>query len=1273
MTRTTSASGAVIDHHLLLNAVRPRVIDRVGASCASCGGETTLAYNFRGTLIREQDNRGYITSYAYDADERLVRVLQNTLRPANCDPATATDHCRLTPEALITADLAYTEATTTTRYEYNDPAWPTRATDVYSASIAQPAQETHDALLLDPETGRVLRTTRIGWTGDPVREESRTSSTILYDGLEAAAFDPGSFFDRAWLTLPQPKSAVKRVDGSRTDVIDVADSVYYPEDASVPMVLRGHLAARRNAAGQITQWLAYDVWGNATRVADANGVTTEFTFDGLGRPVDSTIKGVTGCNTTDDPLCATDLTTTNVYASPTGPLSEQHAAGGGVTAYQYDDRGRISSVSPGTSATDLRERIEYQYDPGTAKKTVERVLTNESGSWIEKKRDTFGYDTEGRLTTITHADGTSIAYDYLACGLMSAQRDENHTTWNTLYEYDAGGRLATVRQALATAPGGWIETRYLYDFAGNLIAVTDPNGNTTTYQYDDFGQMLRQTSPVTGVTAYAYDPAGNLLATTDANNATTARTYDALGRALTATSSKAGAPTESVTWIYDDTTGGAFGIGRLASMSDPTGGTTYLYSRRGLLRRETKTIRGATYVTGFGYDADGNRSRVGRTTRRPVDYTFDYAGRPVTAATGATPLVTSTAYLPFGPATAIAFGNGTTKRMTFDARYRPVVNRLDGPAGAIASYLYGHDAADNITSIDDITDPGYNRDFGYDDVNRLVTANGGANLWGTGSYSYDAMGNMLTATLGTWRTASFALTGTTPKIASATENGARRAVGYDAAGNESHAGADSFTYSPRNHLRAGGNLSYAYDGRGVRTITTRQQVIDLVSVAIVPSSVTGGTAAEGVVLLSTPAPFGGLVVLLGSSTTELVVPAQVIIEAGAVSATFAIATRPVVADVIAVVTGTLGDTTREATLTVLAPVLANLSFDVSSLYGGSSATGTVTFTGRTVGGKTLTLSSSSAALSVPASVAVAAGESAANFAAAATPVETESEGVVTVTDGAQSQTAGIRILPPELAGFAVTPATVVGGEPATAEAQINAPAAVGGAPVAIASSDQALVPPANLVVAEGTTEGAASLPTAPVASDTPVLVSATRNGITLSSVLTLAPPPVTIETLTITPPSLVGSNNAVGTITLNDPAPLFGIEAELVSSDPSVTVPAVVQFAPGQTQATFPIGTAVVPVSTPVTITATHAVTTKLATITLLPPAGNYVTSVSAVPAFIAGGFSSTGTVTLAMPSSDNGGSDVTLTSDDPAVILPSRVTVKRNQTSATFAITTNL
>jgi RHS repeat-associated protein len=162
--------------------------------------------------------------------------------------------------------------------------------------------------------------------------------------------------------------------------------------------------------------------------------------------------------------------------------------------------------------------------------------------------------------------------------------------------------------------------------------------------------------------------------------------------------------------------------------------------------------------------------------------------------------------------------------MLYDSRHRSQENMLSTSTSVIADYLYQEDAVGNITQIHDATNAAYNRDFGYDDLNRLATANTGSSLWGTGGYQYDAMGNMTSLHVGS-RSLSFAYAGTTARIQSVSGTNPET-VTYDNAGNEVTVGR----YSPRNLLEGIGNgdprmepglsLGYSYDGRGVRILTS---------------------------------------------------------------------------------------------------------------------------------------------------------------------------------------------------------------------------------------------------------------------------------------------------------------------------------------------------------------------------------------------------------------------------------------------------------------------
>jgi RHS repeat-associated protein len=900
VTRITMKTGATAEYVLRPSGGALRTVQIIGA-CASCGGsrgDRTFVRDARGRITREQDSDGFIAVRTWSGDRLLSE--KRHLQPHGCDPRTDAEQCRMTTDELSAAELEPTAATIESEYTYGDAIWPEKPTRIATPSVSAPGSHRRAEVAYHPITGVVIATNDVGFVG--TEPNQRGSLTTLYDarsnpegeggGGLSPAFEPGGTFLAEWLVLPQPALLTKSVDGPRVDAEDVTSFVYYPIHDSVPALLRGRLAAQRNAAGHITRFESYDVFGNVTRTVDPNGVATETTSDILGRPATATIKGLPGCDPSSDSLCPVDLTTTRTYSPAAGPLLREQSPGGGITEYAYDARGRVSTISRGPSATDLRERMETTYDALTGKKSSERKLAFEGGAWVEKSRESYGYNSLAELQAVTHADSTSIAYTYDAAGRVATIRDENHQAANTTYAYDAAGRLESVRQKLATAPGGWITTSYSYDLHGNLASVTDPNGNVTSYTYDDFGSMLRQVSPVTGASRYEYDSAGNLRRAVDANGMATDRSYDPLGRLVTAVSSAASpappddgdgrdgetppppaplpARPEVVTWVYDDPAPGRFALGRLSSMLDPAGTTVYDYERRGLVTREERTFGGCfvtresgtgceaffesrTFVTGYRYDRDGNRSSIEYPSNKVhVNYTYDYAGRPLSAS-GA---VTAAQYLPFGPLRQIQFANGTTQTFSFDARYRVIENKLTAGASTIARYVYQHDHAGNITGISDAMDAAYNRLFAYDDLNRLITATTGTALWKEGRYTWDAMGNVLTAKLGEVtpgdddlliqeeddpnppsdprqrpplaRSQEFTYDGTTPKLAMVRTNNLLRSIRYDPAGNET-AYAVTRSYSPRNHLQEvvdpgdpgeplQHKLLYSYDGRGLRVV-----------------------------------------------------------------------------------------------------------------------------------------------------------------------------------------------------------------------------------------------------------------------------------------------------------------------------------------------------------------------------------------------------------------------------------------------------------------------
>jgi YD repeat-containing protein len=359
------------------------VTQHADGGCSSCGSnDATAVYDANGNLARLQNARGYVTLSAYDLfGKRRLEQTTTAMAPSGCNPDTDPAHCRLSSDALAAASLVRTVASQDTNYTYGDPNWPNRPTRITRNSVLFSGVST-ETFTFDATTGDTLVHTMSGAIDSGGTQEVHITTTALYDGTEPAAFTPGGAFQSAWLTFPQPGGLKKSVDGPRTDVSDVTTFVYYPADNAVPAAWRGRLAAVRGALGHISRFQDYNPFGAAETVIDANGAVSRMTFDVMGRLLTSTVAGVAGCDTTADPLCATDLTTARTYSSTTGLLASEQRPAGNVTSYEYDTRGRLLRTNRGT-ATAL-ERIEYAYDPTTGKKSSETVSAFENNAWVVK-------------------------------------------------------------------------------------------------------------------------------------------------------------------------------------------------------------------------------------------------------------------------------------------------------------------------------------------------------------------------------------------------------------------------------------------------------------------------------------------------------------------------------------------------------------------------------------------------------------------------------------------------------------------------------------------------------------------------------------------------------------------------------------------------------------------------------------------------------------------------------------------------------------------------
>ncbi len=171
----------------------------------------------------------------------------------------------------------------------------------------------------------------------------------------------------------------------------------------------------------------------------------------------------------------------------------------------------------------------------------------------------------------------------------------------------------------------------------------------------------------------------------------------------------------------------------------------------------------------------------------------------------------------------------------------------------------------------------------------------------------------------------------------------------------------------------------ATGGAGIAKATLTVNPPVLVSLGVSPGAVAGAVQATGLVTLSGSAPAGGIAFRLSSSTSDAIVPSSVTIPGGKSSASFAIKTRAVSAQVTATLMATLNGVSKMANLTITPPGLLSLTLNPKSVAAGKSSTATVKLTGPAPAGGVVVSLSCGAVASVPGSVAIPASGTSATF------------------------------------------------------------------------------------------------------------------------------------------------------------------------------------------------------------------------------------------------------------------------------------------------------
>ncbi len=416
------------------------------------------------------------------------------------------------------------------------------------------------------------------------------------------------------------------------------------------------------------------------------------------------------------------------------------------------------------------------------------------------------------------------------------------------------------------------------------------------------------------------------------------------------------------------------------------------------------------------------------------------------------------------------------------------------------------------------------------------------------------------------------------------------------------------------HLVLGANLE-AVNEAGLMADPDSGAVLSgpaaLASVQLNPLAVTGGavTTANQVVL-SAPAPSGGITVYLSSSNMAAAsLPASVLVPAGAASAPFTITSGNVSSSTAVTITAAYLGVSKTATLTVNGVAVRSVTINPASVTGGASASGVVTLSGPAPasGAKVLLASSNTLAATVPASVTIAPGASSGTFSVNTLAQTANSSAGITASYWSNSASASISVLAPASSGAPVPssvvllPATIQGGNVTNGYIWLSGSAPAGGLPLTVTTSNPLFkLAASGWTVAAGSNMKYFTVTAPPVTSPTAVTISATAGGVTKTAVLTVNP--ATIQGLTFSPATVTGGSTVTATIFLGGAAPSGGTAITVASSAPgNAPVPLAVTVPAGSRKVTFAIPSARVSATTGVVITLRQGATAISAKLTVTP------------------------------------------------------------------------
>jgi YD repeat-containing protein len=394
--------------------------------------------------------------------------------------------------------------------------------------------------------------------------------------------------------------------------------------------------------------------------------TTSFAYDDLGRrtktirhwfvlfPPHGTIGGGVSERTNTWSGIALDSTT-----DPDGH----------VTSYEYDSALRIEQITDPAGNV-----VDFTYDDagnvtGRTETHASNLGPSTASSW------TLNYDALNRVTRRDGPAGPPLRWRYDSRDNVRRSRDERLN--DTHYEYDGLDRVISVsRDITDTGLGsgtliGTQDTLFGYEYPFGIATLTDDDGYSTTYDYDDLGRLTGVAYDDPSSHTFFYDAHDDVVVSVDANGSMFTNTYDGLGRLQSQTIAPAGGAANDLTsrtFLYD-------GADRMVTALDDDSTVNWIYdSLSNVLKEElVPPTLGApvTLNTIAAQDARGNTTTLVFPGGRNLTYEWDGHSRMTRVAEGGSTICTDDWAGPRQRLERRLYPSGAFSLFTYDSRLRP--------------------------------------------------------------------------------------------------------------------------------------------------------------------------------------------------------------------------------------------------------------------------------------------------------------------------------------------------------------------------------------------------------------------------------------------------------------------------------------------------------------------------------------------------------------------------------------------------------------------------